>query len=88
LSAELNKIIDNHLPSRPKFMQKEVVVGEQAFKVYFHHILDCIRALYGNPKFAKTLAKTKRAYHEMHTGEWWWEKQVNPVGLCNFLDLG
>ena len=72
-------------------MRKEVVVGGQAFEVYFRDILDCIRALYGNPEFSKTLvfaperhyldsAKTKQAYHEMHTGEWWWEKQVNPVG--------
>ena len=88
--AELNKIIDNHLPSRPKFVRKEVIVGGQAFDVYFRDVLECIRALYGNPEFAKTLvfaperhyldsARTKRAYHEMHTGDWWWEKQASRI---------
>ena len=89
-TVKLNKIIDNHLPSRLKCVRQEVVVGEQAFDVYFWDVLECIRALYGNPEFAKTLvftperhyldsAKTKQAYHEMHTGNWWWEKQASHI---------
>ena len=54
--------------------------------------MECIRALYGNPKFAQTLVfsperhytdaeQTQRLYHEMHTGDWWWEKQVRRYSL-------
>ena len=87
-TAELDKIIDNHLPSRPRFVHREIVVGGQAFDVYFHDVLECIRALYGNPEFARTLivapeqhyideAKTKHLYHELHTRNWWWSRQVS-----------
>ena len=48
-TVKLNKIIDNHLPSRLKCVRQEVVVGEQAFDVYFWDVLECIRALYWEP---------------------------------------
>src|SRR5215470_4825663 len=87
-SAELDKIIDNHLPSRPRFVRKEIIVGGQAFDIYFRDVLECIRALYSNPEVARTLvvaperhytdqAKSKRLYHELHTGNWWWSRQVS-----------
>lgn len=87
-AAELNKVIDTQLPSgRPRFRREEIVVGGEAFDVYFRDILECIRALYGDPEFAPYLKfvperhytdenRTVRLYHDMHTGKWWWDTQV------------
>lgn len=88
-SAELNQIIDDDLPSgRPVFKRQEIVVGGEAFDVYFRPIMDCVRALYGDPEFAQDLVfaperhyadpdKTIRLYHDLHTAEWWWKTQVS-----------
>ena len=81
-AVQLNSIIDQHLPSRPRFIWKEIVAGRESFDVYFRDVVECIRELYGNPEFAHTLVfapkqhyvdKTKKEhlYHEMHTGDWW-----------------
>ncbi|KAJ7694726.1 hypothetical protein B0H14DRAFT_3100604 [Mycena olivaceomarginata] len=76
-SRELNAIIDDQLPEgRP---------GE-AFEVYFSPIIECVRALYGDPEFAQDLIfsperhytdldKTIRLYHDLHTAKWWWMTQ-------------
>jgi hypothetical protein len=51
--------------------------------------MQCIRALYGDPEFARDLVfapercyvdpeQTCRIYNEMHTGDWWWAVQVRP----------
>ncbi|KIJ12604.1 hypothetical protein PAXINDRAFT_14526 [Paxillus involutus ATCC 200175] len=85
-SQELNKIIDTRLPGRPRFQRQEIVVAGEAFDVYFRDILECIRALFGDPEFAPYLAfeperhyadadHTTRMYHDMHTGKWWWQTQ-------------
>ncbi|KAJ7655439.1 hypothetical protein B0H17DRAFT_1214018 [Mycena rosella] len=88
-SKELNQIIDDQLPSgRPVFQRQEIVVGGEAFDVYFRPIIDCVRALYGDPEFAQDLIfaperhyvdpdKTIRLYHDIHTAEWWWKTQKN-----------
>ncbi|KAJ7254453.1 hypothetical protein C8J57DRAFT_1076155 [Mycena rebaudengoi] len=88
-SRELNEIIDNALPSgRPAFTQQEVVIGGEAFDVYFRPILECVKALYGDPEFAQDLIfaperhyadadKTIRVYHDMHTSVWWWKTQAS-----------
>ncbi|KAH7872867.1 uncharacterized protein C8R40DRAFT_1150820 [Lentinula edodes] len=87
-SAELNHIIDTEIPARrPAFTRKEVVIGGEAFDLYKRPIEDCIRALYGSPDHARYLCvsperhysdanKTQRLYHDMHTGKWWWNTQV------------
>ncbi|KAI0058289.1 hypothetical protein BV25DRAFT_1919489 [Artomyces pyxidatus] len=86
-SAELNKIIDQQLPPRPKWICEEVEVHGKTFEVYYRDVLECIRTLYGNPEFSKYMVyapekhftdkeKTSRVYHEMHTGDWWWRVQV------------
>jgi Plavaka transposase len=92
-ARELNKIIDNSLPSRrPKFQRKEIIVAGESFDVYFRDILQCIQALYSNPEFATTLAfaperhyadadMTIRVFTEMHTGKWWWATQVSKFVL-------
>ncbi|KAJ3870603.1 hypothetical protein F5051DRAFT_447434 [Lentinula edodes] len=87
-SAELNHIIDTEIPARrPAFTRKEVVIGGEAFDLYKRPIEECIRALYGFPDHVRYLCvsperhysdanKTQRLYHDMHTGKWWWNTQV------------
>ncbi|EPQ50619.1 hypothetical protein GLOTRDRAFT_50393 [Gloeophyllum trabeum ATCC 11539] len=81
----LNKIVDS-LPGRPKFHRKEVVVAGEAFEVYFRDVMECVRALYGDPEFVADLVfaperhyvdqdKTVRMYSDLHTGKWWWATQ-------------
>ncbi len=59
----------------------------EAFDIYFLDVVECIRALFGDPEFAPYLVfvperhyadedKTVRLYHDMHTGKWWWSTQV------------
>ncbi|KII85168.1 hypothetical protein PLICRDRAFT_116589 [Plicaturopsis crispa FD-325 SS-3] len=85
-SRELNKIIDDEIPGRPRFHREEVVVAGEAFDVYFRDVLECIKSLYGDPEFAPILAfkperhysdedQTVRLFHEMNTGKWWWKTQ-------------
>ncbi|KAJ6573665.1 hypothetical protein B0H10DRAFT_2236943 [Mycena sp. CBHHK59/15] len=85
-TRELNNIIDKKLPGRPKFRRKEIIVAGEAYDVYFRDILECIKALYGDPEFAAHLKfaperhyadkdETIRLYHDMHTGKWWWATQ-------------
>ncbi|KAJ3752644.1 hypothetical protein EV360DRAFT_54847 [Lentinula raphanica] len=86
-SLELNQLIDEQLPSRrPSFSRTEVVVGGEAFDLYTRPILDCIRALYGNPEHSQYLCftperhytdanRTMRLYHDLNTGRWWWDTQ-------------
>ena len=87
-SAELNKIIDNKLPSkRPIFTRHQVKVAGEKYNLFMRDIIQCIKALYGDPEHAQYLAlsperhyadanKTIRLYHEMQTGQWWWSTQV------------
>ncbi|KAJ7501623.1 hypothetical protein B0H11DRAFT_1908057 [Mycena galericulata] len=85
-SLQLNKIIDEKLPGRPKFTRSEVVVNGEVFHLYSRDILECVRALWGDTDFAPYLfvapekhyidnGKTIRMYHNMHTGKWWWATQ-------------
>ncbi|KAG1759121.1 hypothetical protein EDD22DRAFT_995726, partial [Suillus occidentalis] len=85
-TRELNKIIDNELPGRPKFKREQIVIADEAFDVYFRDIIECITALFGDPNFADFLVfaperhyadedETVRLYHEMNTGKWWWNTQ-------------
>ncbi|KAF7348086.1 hypothetical protein MSAN_01761200 [Mycena sanguinolenta] len=85
-SAQLNAIIDDELPGRPKFHRSEVVVDNEVFHLYSRNIIECIRALYGDSAFAPYLCvfpekhyidkdKTIRMYHNMNTGRWWWATQ-------------
>ncbi|KAF8259731.1 hypothetical protein EI94DRAFT_1773877 [Lactarius quietus] len=75
-ARELNEIIDTHLPGRPPFQRKEILVGSE-----------CTCTLFGNPDFAPHLLfaperhyadeeKSERMYHDMNTGSWWWKTQV------------
>ncbi|EIW74785.1 hypothetical protein CONPUDRAFT_132383 [Coniophora puteana RWD-64-598 SS2] len=86
-SNELNKIIDTQLPRRrPVFTHHEVVAGGESFDFFSRDIIECIRALYGDPNHTQYLSfqperqyadadKTQRLYHDMQTGRWWWSTQ-------------
>ncbi|KAJ7161228.1 hypothetical protein B0H12DRAFT_1246967 [Mycena haematopus] len=85
-SVQLNQIIDQKLPGRPKFVRSEVIVNGEAFHLYSRDILECVRALWGDSDFAPYLFvaperhyidkdRTIRMYHNMHTGKWWWSTQ-------------
>lgn len=99
-SAELNAIIDEKLTSgRPRFIRREIVVAGEAFEVFYRDVIECVRALYGDPEFAGLLVftperhyadrdHTVRVYFDMHTGEWWWSTQVRVItaNQCDVLD--
>lgn len=90
-SEELNKIIDTQIPSeRPRFKREEVEMGGEIFEFYYRDVLECTRALFGDPEFANDLVfaperhytdltRSVRVYSEMHTGSWWWDRQVCPI---------
>ena len=99
-ARQLNTIIDKKLPTgRPCFQREEIVVAGEAFEVFFRDILECIRALYGDPEFAPLLllvpekhytdsTKKERAYFDMNTGKWWWATQVccsHIFKMCNLF---
>ncbi|KAI0331458.1 hypothetical protein GY45DRAFT_1248627 [Cubamyces sp. BRFM 1775] len=86
-SHELNAIIDSKLTSgRPRFIRREIVIGGEAFEVFYRDVLQCIRALFGDPEFSGLLVfrperhyadadHSVRVYFDLHTGEWWWATQ-------------
>ncbi|KAI0634264.1 hypothetical protein C8Q77DRAFT_1072903 [Trametes polyzona] len=86
-SRELNTIIDEKLSSsRPRFTRREIIVAGEVFEIFYRDVLQCIRALYGDPEFSGLLVfaperhysdstQTKRVYFDMHTGRWWWGTQ-------------
>ncbi|KIL55290.1 hypothetical protein M378DRAFT_49930, partial [Amanita muscaria Koide BX008] len=87
-ARELNNIIDHELPSCPSFKRLDLHVGGEQVSMYARDILQCIRALYGDPAFTRYLIlrperhyklsgdQWSRVYHDMHTGNWWWEIQI------------
>lgn len=93
-TAQLNTIIDEHLPKRPQFYRQEVVAGGEAFEFYARDLIECIKALWGDPEFLDELVfepvreyvdaeKKIRLYHDMHTGKWWWKIQVHRDNLAS-----
>ena len=71
-----------------------------SYDLYRRDIIECIRALFGNPAFTQDLvfaperhytdgSRSIRIYHEMHTGQWWWETQVSILvhGHLPLLDV-
>ncbi|KAG2148156.1 uncharacterized protein EDB93DRAFT_1240504 [Suillus bovinus] len=54
-SRELNKIIDKQLPGRPKFRREQIVIAGEAFDIFYRDIIECVKALYGDPDFADFL---------------------------------
>ncbi|KAH9032385.1 hypothetical protein EDB83DRAFT_2525578 [Lactarius deliciosus] len=65
-----------------------MTIAGNTLQFYFRDVLQCIRALYGDPEFAHDLvfaperhytdhARTCRVYSEMYTGDWWWAIQTS-----------
>ena len=86
-ARELNHIIDEEMPGWPKFKHEEISLGGESFDFHFQDVISCIRTLFGDPNFARSLqlvperhyldaAHTTRIFSEMHTGKWWWSVQV------------
>ncbi|KAI9461724.1 hypothetical protein BJY52DRAFT_1425670 [Lactarius psammicola] len=69
-TRELNRIIDEEMPGRPKFKSEAIHFDGESFDFYFRDIIPCIRALFGDPAFARRLAFAPE-FSEMHTGKWW-----------------
>lgn len=87
-AAQLNGIIDTLPSPRPEFVHHQVEVAGEVFDFFARDIIECIRALFGDPEHAQYLAfaperhytdadRVNRVYHEMHTGKWWWSTQVS-----------
>ncbi|KAM6499250.1 hypothetical protein JOM56_004758 [Amanita muscaria] len=86
-AREMNKLIDAQLPGRPQFQRSDIKVGGEEMTMYSRDILQCIRALLGDPEFTAQLIlrperhyrrsgeRWDRVFHDMHTGNWWWEMQ-------------
>ncbi|CDO69802.1 hypothetical protein BN946_scf184766.g47 [Trametes cinnabarina] len=86
-ASKLNAIIDNKLSSgRPHFTRREIIVAGEAFEVFYHNVITCVRALFRDPEFAGILIfaperhyadadHTIHVYFDMHTGKWRWAQQ-------------
>lgn len=94
---ELNNIIDSQIePERPRFIRDEVEMGGETFEFHYRDVLECTRALFGDPEFAEDLVfaperhytdvqKHNRVYSEIETGAWWWDRQVHVI--CSVAQL-
>ncbi|KAG5222341.1 Para aminobenzoic acid synthetase [Salix suchowensis] len=65
-SQQLNDIIDDSLPSLClPFIAREVIIDNEAYEVYFCDILECVKALFGNPEFANDLVYSLERHYDM-----------------------
>ncbi|KAF8262616.1 hypothetical protein EI94DRAFT_1773137 [Lactarius quietus] len=85
-ARELNRIIDEGLPSHPKFRCEEIRLGGESYDIVFRDVIPCIHSLFGDPMFARRLVLVPERHYrdpghadqifsEMHTGRWWWSVQ-------------
>ena len=90
---ELNTLIDTQIPNRPRFIRQDIEIAEETVTMYSRNVIDCIKALYGNTMFAEHMVFRperhydhnnvhQRQYHDLHTGEWWWQTQVCRPSIC------
>lgn len=89
-TRELNGIIDCQLTTRrPRFQREEISLGGETYELFHRDPLECLRALWGSREFSEYLIYAperhyldescdSRLYHDMHTGDWWWQTQVCP----------
>jgi hypothetical protein len=93
---ELNNLIDTQIPDRPRFLRQDVEIAGETVTMYSRNVVDCIKALYGNTMFAEDMIFRperhydhdnvhQRHYHDLHTGEWWWQTQVRQSAHCLFI---
>src|SRR6266478_696811 len=90
---ELNNLIDTQLPGCPRFHQHDVEIAGETVTMYSRDVVECVKALYGNTEFAKHMVFKperhydqdnghQRHYHNLHTGDWWWQMQVCRSASC------
>jgi hypothetical protein len=84
---DLNNIIDMQIPHRPRFHRQDVTIGGETMSMYACNVIKCVKALFGSAEFVPHMIYRperhydlengrERHYHDMHTGDWWWEMQV------------
>lgn len=65
----------------------------EVLEFHTRDILECIRSLWQDPDLIDSLIleperqyadnnRKNRMYHDMHTGNWWWETQVRSCHCC------
>ncbi|KAH9019477.1 hypothetical protein EDB85DRAFT_1873073 [Lactarius pseudohatsudake] len=85
---ELNNLVDAKLPGRAPFMCQDLTISDETLHLYYRDIIQCLRALYGDPEFARDMIFTPerhytkhdracQVYSDMHTGDWWWAVQTS-----------
>jgi Plavaka transposase len=83
-------MIDNELPGHPPFQCKEVTFNDKHLEFYYRDVMECIRAIYGDPQFAPDLVFAPEQhytcpecichmYNEMYMANWWWKVQVSEL---------
>ncbi|KAI9437037.1 hypothetical protein H4582DRAFT_2112014 [Lactarius indigo] len=69
-------------------ISRDLVITGETLQLYYRDIIQCLWALYGDPKFAADMIFapechhtkhnwTCRVYSDMHTGDWWWAVQTS-----------
>lgn len=98
-TRELNRLIDEEMPGRPKFKCEEVEIGGESYDFHYRELIPSLRALFGDPRFSKRLIfaperhyqdadHTMQVFSEMSTGKWWWSVQVRMISnIYAFLVL-
>ncbi|KAI1785623.1 hypothetical protein LXA43DRAFT_1114924, partial [Ganoderma leucocontextum] len=86
-AKQLDEIVDDKIPlRRPVFVRHQVSAQGEKSDFYARDLIACIRALYGDAEHARYLVfvperhyadedNTIRLYHDLHTGQWWWQTQ-------------
>ena len=80
------------IPHRPRFHRQDVTIRGETVAMYSRNIIECVKALFGSADLAPHMIYRperhydlengrERHYHDMHTGDWWWEMQVRILSL-------
>lgn len=89
-TRELNQIIDHELAPTAEWNRATFKVTgiEEELEVVYRDPLEVIQDIYSNPAYCDSMryqpekhwvdAKRQcRVHNEMHTGDWWWRRQVS-----------
>jgi len=87
MTKQLDNIIDKGLPGLLLFECWDLVIGYECLQFYYQDTLQCIQLLFGDLELVQHMVfvpeqhytsheQTCHIVNEMHTGDWWWSKQV------------
>ena len=93
---ELDCIIDEEMPGRPRFKCEEVHISGESYNFYFREVIPCICMLFGDPRYSRQLifvperhyqdaGHTTQVFGEMYTGKWWWSVQVHTYEYSTYF---